>query len=52
MIDRPEGGTVSDTWDADGEGEDWRGIAAPGSGDEGALYLALDGWEGPLDLLL
>ncbi len=33
-------------------GDDWQGIAAPGTTDEGALYLALDGWEGPLDLLL
>ena len=29
----------------------WDGIAAPAQ-DDGALYLALDGWEGPLDLLL
>ncbi len=33
----------------DGE---WDGIAAPAPTDNGALYLALDGWEGPLDLLL
>ena len=32
--------------------DDWDGIAAPGAHDDGALYLALDGWEGPLDLLL
>lgn len=32
--------------------EEWRGIAAPGTTDEGALYLQLEGWEGPLDLLL
>lgn len=32
--------------------DDWEGIAAPGTRDDGALYLALDGWEGPLDLLL
>ena len=31
--------------------DDWDGIAAPAPGD-GALYLELDGWEGPLDLLL
>ncbi|MHA6334407.1 segregation and condensation protein A [Qipengyuania sp. CAU 1752] len=36
----------------DGDSGDWAGIAAPGSKDEGALYLAIDGWEGPLDLLL
>ena len=34
------------------EGEDWDGIAAEATVDEGALYLELDGWEGPLDLLL
>ncbi|MFC4294563.1 segregation and condensation protein A [Novosphingobium tardum] len=30
---------------------EWTGIAAPAD-DEAALYLELDGWEGPLDLLL
>lgn len=33
-------------------GDDWDGIAAEQSRDEAALYLELDGWEGPLDLLL
>jgi segregation and condensation protein A len=32
-------------------GEDWDGPAAAPADDK-ALYLALDGWEGPLDLLL
>jgi segregation and condensation protein A len=33
--------------------DDWDGIAADQpKRDESALYLALDGWEGPLDLLL
>ena len=32
--------------------EDWDGIGNPATPDDGALYLALDGWEGPLDLLL
>ncbi|MBA4763988.1 MAG: segregation/condensation protein A [Erythrobacter sp.] len=32
--------------------EDWEGIAAEGTVDKDALYLDLDGWEGPLDLLL
>ena len=32
-------------------GEEWGGPAAKPA-DEGALYLELDGWEGPLDLLL
>ena len=35
---------------ADGDDPDWDG-APSGSGDQ-ALHLALDGWEGPLDLLL
>ena len=33
------------------EGGDWEGPAAAAS-DDSALYLELDGWEGPLDLLL
>ena len=36
-------------------GEDageWEGIAADSTGEKDALYLELDGWEGPLDLLL
>ena len=32
-------------------GDDWEGPAAAAEEDE-ALYLELDGWEGPLDLLL
>ncbi|HKX77597.1 MAG TPA: ScpA family protein [Novosphingobium sp.] len=32
-------------------GDEWRGVAA-GQGDDAALYLEIDGWEGPLDLLL
>ena len=31
--------------------DEWDGVAAAPSGDA-ALYLELDGWEGPLDLLL
>ncbi len=34
------------------ETDDWEGIAADASFDKDALYLELDGWEGPLDLLL
>jgi segregation and condensation protein A len=33
------------------EGDDWDGPGAAATGDA-ALYLELDGWEGPLDLLL
>ena len=32
--------------------EEWDGIARDGPDDGNALYLELDGWEGPLDLLL
>ncbi|WP_369025808.1 ScpA family protein [Qipengyuania sp. RANM35] len=32
--------------------DDWDGIANEAKVDENALYLELDGWEGPLDLLL
>ncbi len=32
-------------------GDDWEGPAAAAT-DDAALYLELDGWEGPLDLLL
>lgn len=31
--------------------EEWEGVAVA-AGDDSALYLELDGWEGPLDLLL
>ena len=34
------------------DAEDWDGISASKRANDGALYLALDGWEGPLDLLL
>ena len=34
------------------DAEDWDGIAAQAPVDKDALYLELDGWEGPLDLLL
>ncbi|MDE2404650.1 MAG: segregation/condensation protein A [Sphingomonadales bacterium] len=36
---------------AGGIADDWSGVAAATTADE-ALYLELDGWEGPLDLLL
>jgi len=34
------------------ETDEWEGIGAPAATDDNALYLELDGWEGPLDLLL
>jgi len=36
---------------SEAEADDWSGPAAAPTGDS-ALYLELDGWEGPLDLLL
>jgi segregation and condensation protein A len=44
-------GLLFDTSPANSE-DDWDGIAAEAPVDENALYLELDGWEGPLDLLL
>ena len=39
--------------DTAGDSEDWDGLASErGDSDDKALYLELDGWEGPLDLLL
>jgi segregation and condensation protein A len=32
--------------------EGWAGLAAADQGEDNSLYLELDGWEGPLDLLL
>ena len=37
---------------AAGSREDWDGVAGETAPDTDALYLELDGWEGPLDLLL
>ena len=39
------------TWD-EGQAFLLADNATGGEGDDGALYIALDGWEGPLDLLL
>lgn len=46
-----EDGIMFDDVSTSGEGEDWGGPANGTAGDD-ALYLELDGWEGPLDLLL
>jgi segregation and condensation protein A len=32
--------------------DDWDGVATTAASEDSALYLELDGWEGPLDLLL
>ena len=42
MLFEPEAGTAPDEWDG----------PAASSDNDAALYLELDGWEGPLDLLL
>lgn len=38
--------------DQAGATDEWAGPAATAPDDDAALYLELDGWEGPLDLLL
>jgi len=38
-------------WPADEDGDDWEGPASRET-EDAALYLEIDGWEGPLDLLL
>ncbi len=46
-------GTLFDDVDAtDNANDEWRGIAAPGTTDSSGLYIELENWEGPLDLLL
>lgn len=46
-------GLMLETPQTEGEDELWDGVASPAkAGDDAALYLELDGWEGPLDLLL
>lgn len=45
-----EGGLLAAVARTDEDG--WDGIAAPAPQDDDTFYLALDGWEGPLDLLL
>ncbi|GAB5348083.1 segregation and condensation protein A [Alteriqipengyuania sp. 357] len=52
MSDDAEGGTIPGSGMGAADDEEWRGVAAPSGGENDALYLALDGWEGPLDLLL
>ncbi len=47
-----EAGLAGSAASAPAEDGDWAGVAAPGAAGEEKLYLALDGWEGPLDLLL
>jgi len=44
------GGLLFETSNAQAE-EEWAGVAAPAD-ENNALYLEIDGWEGPLDLLL
>jgi len=46
LVIMPEGQSASDPAD------EWIGIAAPTTREDDALYLELEGWEGPLDLLL
>ncbi len=47
-----EGNLIEAVEASDAATEEWRGIAAPGTTDSSALYIELENWEGPLDLLL
>ena len=47
-----EGNLIEAAEAVDGAAGEWQGIAAPGTTDSSALYIELEGWEGPLDLLL
>jgi segregation and condensation protein A len=52
MTSMDEGNLIEAADAMDSGADDWQGIAAPGSSDSSALYIELDNWEGPLDLLL
>lgn len=52
MTAMDEGNLIEAVDAMDSGADDWQGIAAPGSSDSSALYIELDNWEGPLDLLL
>lgn len=43
--------TQAPLWPAEADGDDWEGPASRET-EDAALYLEIDGWEGPLDLLL
>ncbi len=47
-----EGNLIEAAEATDAASGEWQGIAAPGTTDSSALYIELEGWEGPLDLLL
>ncbi|WP_346034039.1 ScpA family protein [Erythrobacter westpacificensis] len=47
-----EGNLIEAADAVDGAADEWQGIAAPGRSDSSALYIELENWEGPLDLLL
>ncbi len=47
-----EDGLLFDAPVAHGTGDEWGGLASAPAQGESALYLELDGWEGPLNLLL
>ena len=47
-----EDGLLFDTPAAGEETESWDGLASAAQSDDSALCLELEGWEGPLDLLL
>ena len=45
-------GLLIETSDDAVNSDDWNGVASNSQGNDDALYLELEGWEGPLDLLL
>lgn len=47
-----EGNLIEAADAGDSAAGQWQGIAAPGTTDSSALYIELENWEGPLDLLL
>ncbi|GAA5061792.1 ScpA family protein [Erythrobacter westpacificensis] len=52
MTAMDEGNLIEAADAVDGAADEWQGIAAPGRSDSSALYIELENWEGPLDLLL
>ena len=52
MTAMDEGNLIEAADAVDGAADEWQGIAAPGTTDSSALYIELENWEGPLDLLL
>jgi len=52
MTQMDEGNLIEAADAVDSAADEWHGIAAPATTDSSALYIELENWEGPLDLLL